>query len=212
MGAPEHLLECFPFWLDLKTFDRSALQTQLERRRPIRFISSGRLLNALKGHDLALRALAIAMHDRSLDWEYVIAGTGPDTEILKTLAHDLGISRHVVIDGWLEPDDLRQLYLRSDILIHPSPIHDPFPNAVLEGMAASLVVMGSDVCGSVLDRIESGINGFIHRAGDFHHLAQQIGQVLDSSYLLTEMGQNSRATAELWPVERGVSIVERLFL
>lgn len=211
MGAPEHLLESFPFWIDPKAFDRNALQDQIEKEPLIRFISSGRLLNAIKGHDVALRALAIAMRDRSLDWEYIIAGRGPDAEALKRLAYDLGISSNVVFAGWVEPDSLRQLYFRSDILIHSSPVHDPFPNAVLEGMAASLVVMGSDACGSVRDRIESGVNGFMHRAGDFHHLAEQIGQVVDNPSLLTDMGQKARATAELWPVERGVSIVERLF-
>lgn len=212
MGASEHLLESFPFWLNLQAFDRKVLKEQHSSRCLIRFVSSGRLVKAIKGHDLALRALSIAMRGHTMDWEYVIAGTGPDAESLKVLAQELGISRHVVFPGWIEPDDLRELYLRSDILIHPSPVHDPFPNAILEGMAASLVVMGSDVCGSVLDRIESGVNGFVHRAGDCDQLAQQIGQVLNDPFVMVGMGQRARITAELWPVKRGRTIVEQLFV
>ena len=41
-------------------------------------------------------------------------------------------------------------------------------------MAAGLVVLASDVCGSALDRIEHGVNGFLHASGDANELSRQL--------------------------------------
>ncbi|WP_017302661.1 glycosyltransferase family 4 protein [Spirulina subsalsa] len=209
MGVPEDLIKVFPFWVDLKAFNN--IKNVQTSKDVIRFISSGRLINQIKGHDLALRALAKAMQGKCQKWEYILVGSGSDENAIKKLASDLEITNCVTFTGWLEPTDLRNQYLRCHVLIHPSPVHDPFPNAVLEAMAASLVVMGSDVCGSVIDRIESGKNGFIHEAGNWLQLAEQIEFIIDNPALLTELSHQARVTAECWPVERGLKIIEELF-
>lgn len=210
MGAPAHLLDSFPFWLDLDLFDRRRVGRDRPIGDPIRFLSSGRMKNSLKGHDIALKALAEATRGLDLSWEYVIAGTGEDVGPLRQLAEQLGISARVKFPGWVEPEELRALFCRSDVLVHPSPVLDPYPNAVLEGMAASLVVMGSDVCGSVLDRIRPGLNGFVHRAGDWKGLSAQIAEVLADPIRREAVGKRARETAELWPVSLAVAKVEDL--
>lgn len=212
MGAPENSLEVFPFWLDLGAFDRSRYLEISRNDEIIQFVSSGRLVNSVKGHDLALRALAKAMQGKKQKWKYVIAGSGPDEVSLRKLSDELGISDFVFLAGWVEPDELKDLYFRSHVLIHPSPIHDPFPNAVLEGMAASLVVMGSDVCGSVLDRIISGENGFIHSANNWLQLAEQIEFLISNPSTFAVLARRARETAELWPVERGLECVKKLII
>lgn len=99
----------------------------------------------------------------------------------------------------------------ADALIHASPIHDPFPNAVLEGMAASLMILGSDCSGSVVDRVDHGVNGCIHRAGDVQQLAEQIAEVLRKPTLVGEMGRLARIRAEEWPAAVGVDLLSRVF-
>ena len=77
MGAPPAALVEFPFFLDLQRYappDRLSVT----QGHPMRFISSGRLQNDRKGHDLALRAFALVAHKRGFNGEYLIAGTGPD--------------------------------------------------------------------------------------------------------------------------------------
>lgn len=210
MGAPSKKLVNFPFWCDLQALN-PALKP-LKSDDLLVFISSGRLLNSLKGHDIAIKALAVAMEGYKGNWEYRIAGTGPDRQALEELAKQLSVSSHVVFMGWAEATELARMYLASDFLLHPSPIHDPFPNAILEGMAAGLVVMGSDVCGSAIDRIEDGVNGFIHEAGDWRQLSTQIREVVLDKKRIESIQCKARATAELWPVERGVAIIKQLLL
>jgi glycosyltransferase involved in cell wall biosynthesis len=114
--------------------------------------------------------------------------------------------------GWLEPEETKSLYRKSHVLIHPSPVHDPFPNAVLEAMAAGLVVVGSDMSGSAVDRIEHGINGLLHRAGDVQELSEQLICLLTQPDRIAEMGRQARETAECWPMERAVATIENMVL
>lgn len=211
MGAPQARLLNLPFFLDLNAFARDISVAPLENRS-FRFVSSGRIKNSIKGHDLAISALAMVKRKIDQQFEYYIAGKGPDEEQLKSLVADLGIEKSVKFLGWVEPEELRRLYMCSDILIHPSPLHDPYPNAVLEAMAAGLVVLGSDACGSVIDRIEHGSNGFIHPAGNLQVLTEQIEFLLRNPDKIPEIGRRAQATAKLWPVERGVQIVKKIVL
>lgn len=208
MGAPAERACSFPFWLDLSSYRRSDESPLLSHGFHI--LSSGRLQNSLKGHDLALKAVAKAAKNWRVNWQYTLAGTGVDMASLKELARELGISKQVHFVGWAEPRTLIDLYLKADVVLHPSPKHDPFPNAVLEGMAAGCIVLASDVSGSAVDRIQNGKNGFLHRAGDWEQISEQLSAVLFNIEEHRVIGANARKTAELWPVERGVETIRNV--
>lgn len=209
MGVTEDKLVVFPFFLDLDAFRRASWERV--PGAPVHFVSSGRVLNWLKGHDVAIRALARASAATGQPFRYSVAGTGPDVERLRTLAVDLGVADSVRLLGWTEPEDLRALMRSADALIHPSPTPDPFPNAVLEGMAAGMVVFGSDVSGSALDRISHGENGLIHRAGDVDDLAAQVAALLGDPGMAARVGPRAAARAAEWPLERGIQTIRSLF-
>lgn len=209
MGAASAKLINFPTFLNLADYDREP--PQYDRHQPLRFISSGIINNPVKGHDVAIRALSIAAKEcPDIDFEYCIAGTGPDQPQLQKLVAELGMEDRVKFLGWTEPETLREYYLNAHALIHPSPIHDPYPNAVLEGMAASLVIFGSDLSGSVTDRIEHGVSGFIHPAGNVEQLAAQIIAYLEDPADFANMGICARRTSEQWPIDYGVKTIKTI--
>ena len=211
MGCATKKLVNFPFFVDLSTcLEHRGWWTVTHDADVIRFVSSGRLQNGMKGHQVALSALHRARElSGCSNFEYVLAGTGPDREVLQQMAKQLDLEEHVKFAGWLEPEQLARLFATSHALIHPS-FYDPFPVAVLEAMAAGLAVMGSDGCGSVIDRIRHGENGLIHRAGDVEELGGQIAQILQDPRSLRTMGDEARRTAEDWPVSRGVVTIKSL--
>lgn len=209
MGVPAYKIVNFPYFIDVATYvSRWTAPLAKVAHLPIRFISSGRLINALKGYDIALRALAEAFNKTGIEFEYLIAGTGPDEGSLKQLAERLVIGDRVRFLGWLEQDELMRCFDSAHVLIHASPIHEPFGVAVLEAMAMGLPILASDVTCAALDRVKSGVNGFIHPAGDEHTLASQIMLFLNNPELIPQMGKAARKTAEEWPVGRGVEIIE----
>ena len=209
MGAPAEKVVNFPYWIDIDEYARERQASVRPRDLPMCFVSSGRILNRVKGHDIAVRALAQAATETGTPFRYVIAGAGPDEDSLRQLIDSLGLRDKVTLAGWLEPEPLRQLYRSSDVLIHPSPVHEPYGVVVIEAMAAELAVLASDQTGAALDRISQG-NGLLHPAGNVEVLSSQIRSLLRNPESARSMGKAARATAELWPLERAVALIRQI--
>jgi len=191
----------YPKWPDLeKKFFQPAL---------FRAISCGRIINSFKGHDLGIRSLKKAFGDR-VPWRYCIAGVGPDRNKLEQLVEDLGVKRNVRFLGWVEPERLIRWISSSHFLIHPSPKTDPYPNAVLEGMAAGCVVLASNACGSALDRLSHKKSGLIHRAGNWCELAGQIVWLTKQKKRARQLARAAKSLSDSWPVSRNVKIVRKI--
>ncbi len=77
-------------------------------------------------------------------------------------------------------------------------------------MAAGLVVFGSDVSGSVTDRIENKVSGFIHQAGNVEQLAEQIVAYLSHPECFANMGTYARRKSEEWPIDYGVNTIKSI--
>lgn len=211
MGAAKDKLFNFPYWIDVDLYGPNFVKQDLQSDSFLRFVSSGRVVNLLKGHDLAIRSLAMAFHQiPDVNFEYLIAGTGPDSEKLMELADQLGIGEKVKILGWVEPGDLIKILHTSDVLIHPSPVHEPYGVAVIEAMAAGLIVFASDATCAALDRISHGVNGFIHNARNVDELSAQIIWLLKHPERMPAIKSEARKTAEQWRVGAGVEIIKRI--
>lgn len=209
MGAPAEKLVHFPFWVDTEALIPISFRECHDISETLYFISIGRVLNNRKGHDHAIRALALAQsRNNRLKFEYRILGAGPDEANLLTLAHALGVADKVKLIGWCEPDAVVRWLWQSDILVHPSPVDEPYGVAVIEAMATGRVVLASDVTFAALDRIEDGINGLIYKAGDPEALASKIEWCFANADRLKQLGQEAMKTAAQWPVSRGVAIVK----
>ena len=164
MGCPSEKLINFPYWIDLDMFCPGSISPDVIRdKKNIVYLSSGRLLNSMKGHDLAIRALGLVkQRTEQIDFRYRIAGVGPDHDALITLSKQIGLENNVEFLGWLEGDELPSFYHSGHILLHPSQ-YEPYGVAVLEAMASGLLVIGSDMTMAVRDRISHMENGLKSR-------------------------------------------------
>jgi len=202
MGCPANKLVNLPYFIDLQQFQPRSHPLP---SAPLTFVSSGRLLNRLKGHDLAIRAIARASRTHpEVSMRYRIAGTGPDQQSLLDLARSLGVALELC--GWVEPADLAAFYQSGQVLLHPSH-HDPYATAVLEAMACGLVVIGSSETGAVVDRIEHGRSGLVHPPGLVEALAEQIEFLCADPGSVVRIATEARKVAERWPVSIGVQTV-----
>ncbi len=209
LGIAEDKLVNFPFATNVDFF--VPLVNKKYDRKPLLFISSGRLDNAHKGYDIGIQAFQkLKQHHPDLLFRYCIAGDGPDKDSLQKLIHTCGLSTEVELKGWLELQDLLPFYHTGDVFLHPSH-EDPFPNAVLEAMACGLPVIGSDAAGSVKDRVVEDENGYSHQEGDVEDLYGKIVQVMNLTPLALEaMSQQARETALLWKVSYHQQVIQRI--
>lgn len=111
-------------------------------RKPLRFISIGRLIH-WKGFHLGLRAFAQA---GLTDAEYWLVGDGSEQQRLKQLATQLGIADQVKFWGKLDRQETLSKLGASHVLLHPS-LHDSGGLVCLEAMAAGRPIICLDLGG-----------------------------------------------------------------
>lgn len=201
MGVPTKKLINFPFATNIEYF----IPKHNKRYAENKIISSGRLDIQHKGYDTALKALATLKNKfPTLSFEYIIAGIGKDEKLIRNMINDFRLTKIVTLRGWLEPTELLNFYQDGTVLLHSSNI-DPFPNAVLEAMACGLPVIGSNLAGSVEDRVLHGLNGFIFLAKSSNDLAEKLEVFLClSEQERKKMAETARATAEKWNVSYNI--------
>ena len=110
----------------------------------------------------------------------------------------------------MEKNKLIKIISKCHILLHPSPFHDPYPNAVLEGLSAGCVVMVSSACGVAHDRVLHKKTGLIHKAGDSRQLANQIIWLLKKRERLKKIAYKGKKMSNNWPLSRSLMIIYKI--
>jgi len=111
----------------------------------------------LKNIDLNLRALAKLKND--INWEYKIAGDGPEMQYLKNLVKELKLTKRVNFLGYLNHNDVLEKMKESDIFLMVS-VPETFGLVYLEAMAKGCIIVGAKNWG-IDGVIRDGYNGFL---------------------------------------------------
>jgi len=137
-------------------------------------------------------------HLRYLDWiasmppgpgqTFLFVGEGELFEAIREKRDRLGLGDAVIMTGVRE--DIPQVLAASDVLVMPS-IVEGLPNAMLEGMAAGLPVVATDVGGHP-EIIENGRNGLLVPPGDGEALVRALVRLGADPDLGREMGAAGR--------------------
>lgn len=146
-----------------------------------------------KGFDVGLRALAELKH---LEWEWYIAGDGPQLQTLKSLANELGVSERVHFLGWQSRSELLQWYHKVNLFLLPSR-HEGMSNAVLEAMACGLPVIATRIAGSE-ELVEHGVSGYLVNSEDVNSLKENLQMLFLNFNKAQTMGHASRHNAETY--------------
>ena len=112
------------------------------------------------------------------------------------LARQLGIAARVRFAG--AQREAAPFYGAADALVLPT-LYDPFPNVIMEAMAAGLPVVTSMKCGAA-ELIENGKNGFVCDALDNAGLVAAMRSLLDPERR-KRIGAAARQTAEPMTLE-----------
>ena len=141
-----------------------------------RLVQAGRLIEK-KGLPVTLNAFAVFL-DRYPNATLTIAGEGPLLDELQKLTRELNIEERVSFTGFVSQEQLREIYYRSHIFLHPSQTgHDGnqegVPNSMLEAMASGLPVFATEH-GGIPEAIENGLSGVLVAERDHEGLARAL--------------------------------------
>lgn len=170
--------------------DGSEYTNNVRAWSPAKIFSVGRIVHQ-KGLDLGLRALAQL---KELEWEWRIAGDGPQIDSLKALAQELNINDRVIFLGWQSHVELAQWYHHSNLFLFPSR-HEGMPNAVLEAMSSGLPVVATRISGSE-ELVVDNETGLLVTTENVNELREALRTMLTDSSLRERMGAASRLRVE----------------
>jgi len=125
--------------------DPARFATSVDRgaASPLRVAFIGRLV-PYKGADMLVEAAAPLVRAGRVVLDVI--GDGPEMPRLRTLAHDLGLSSGLRLDGWVEHARVHERLRESDVFGFPS-VREFGGGAVLEAMAVGLVPIVVDYGG-----------------------------------------------------------------
>jgi glycogen(starch) synthase len=149
-------------------------------------LSVGRVVYQ-KGFDIALRALAGL---KDLEWEWRIAGDGPQMGALQALIKDNGLQERVHFLGWLTTDELKKQYEEATLFLLPSR-HEGMPNAMLEAMSSGLPVIATRIAGSE-ELVDEGKTGVLVPSEDANALREALRPFLLEAKMRKKMGTAAR--------------------
>ncbi len=141
-------------------------------------------LNPVKDIATLIRGFAIAERTEPR-LRLLIAGEGPEENMLRALASELGVADKVAFLGWITDTDA--FYASLDINTLTS-LSETFPYALTEGARYSLATVSSRV-GGVPALIDSGVNGILFEPGDAEKLGAALASLAGDENLRRDMAQ-----------------------
>jgi glycosyltransferase involved in cell wall biosynthesis len=132
-------------------------------------------VDARKGVLDMLDALA-PLAGEGVPFELLISGIGPSYDDTVARIAALGLGAHARMTGYVDYDDVPQVYRQADIFVSPT-YAEGFSNTILEAMASGLAVVSCRAVG-VVDCIRDGENGLLTDPGDIPALTTSLRRVL----------------------------------
>lgn len=142
-----------------------------------------------KGYEYALMAIRFLI-DRAVDVDYHIIGDGQERQRVLYTIQDLGLEKHVILHGYLAPNEVRGCLRGADAFLLAS-LSEGISNAVLEAMSCGLPVVTTD-CGGMRDAITDGVEGFVVPPRNPQAMADVLAELHQNADLRLRMGQLGR--------------------
>src|SRR5262245_45803573 len=161
LGCDPRKIEIQRTGIPLKEF--SFRERTVPKNDEWQFVQAGRLIEK-KGLPVTLRAFS-TFSKKHPNATLTIAGEGSLLPELQKFARELGVTDRVSFTGFVSQEQLREIYYRSHIFLHPSQTgrdgnQEGVPNSMLEAMATGLPVFATQH-GGIPEAIENGVSGVL---------------------------------------------------
>ncbi len=199
-----------PFGVDLREFEGESGRNPrgelgIPPGEPL-LLHSGRLARE-KNLPFLLRAFQAMLLERE-DLRLVITGDGPERPALERYAAELGIQERVIFTGYLDREELVQLYKQADLFVFASKTETQ-GLVLVEALAAGTPAVALGERG-VLDVIQDGVNGLL-APEDEQDYAKVVLELLADKGRREELSRGAREHARQASAQRSVEQVLEIY-
>jgi glycogen synthase len=160
-----------------------------------------------KGFKSALMAFSL-LKTRGVNARLIIAGDGPERELLEKLAIELGVSEWIQFTGVLTVTEVFETYNRATVVIVPS-IIESFGLVILEAMLMKRPVIASSVEG-IPEVVSEGETGLLVPPENPMALSEAIQFLLERPEKAIQMGLSGYEKAKKFSLKENVDQFEDL--
>jgi glycogen synthase len=143
-----------------------------------------------KGVQTVIEAMPLLM-DRIPNMTFVVAGSGPHLNELKSLVSDFDLNEKVKFVGHMDTDTLCAFYKSADLTVVPS-LYEPFGMVVLESMAMGTPTIVADT-GGLSEIVVHEETGLKFEPGNPNSLAEAMLRILQDSRLADRLTSDAVA-------------------
>ena len=136
----------------------------------------------------------------------VIAGNGPEEQLLKNNFSEI---KNLHFLDFQNQQAMPILYQVCDIFVLPSN-GETWGLSVNEAMAAGKAILISDKCGSAIDLVINGINGYIFETGNVDELYSDMKNCISDLDHLKKMQHNSYQKIQEFKFDKIASAIEKI--
>ncbi len=194
---PNEKVEVIPNAIDLskyhEEFDRWALRARYGVQPHEKLILCVGRLVPQKGIEYLIQAVPL-VSQRYPEAKFIIVGDGWYRDHLEWVANSTGQRWRIMFTGFIPDSDLVGLTKAADVMVVPS-VYEPFGIVALEGMAAGVPVVASQV-GGLVEFIEHDKTGVLTYPRKPESIAWGINYVLSNPDHARWMIQNARETVQ----------------
>jgi len=207
-GLPDSRTQLLPNGVDFDYFAEDAeanFRTDWEiGEREVLIGTAGRL-SVEKGQINLVKAFALLPPEIRNNCRLVIAGSGPEENVLRSTAVKLGLETSVTLTSFIS--DMRSFYQAVDIFCLPS-LREASPLTILEAAASHKPVVATKV-GSVKTLIKDARDGYLTEPGDVNELSSALKQLIVSENQRKSFGR--RLGEKLSPIHDVRAWAQKVF-
>jgi glycosyltransferase involved in cell wall biosynthesis len=160
-----------------------------------------------KGFEYFLKSIPKILRNND-NVKFLVVGSGPLEEQLKSLAQRLKIEDRVIFTGFI--DDIRSILKIIDLLVVPS-ILEGFPMIILEAMAMAKPIIATNIEG-ITEQIEDSVTGYLVRPGNHEEISEAVMNLINEQEKGNKLGKNAREfVIEKFTIENMVKKVEEVY-
>lgn len=139
----------------------------------------------------------------------LMVGSGTDSDNLRILAYELGISDHITFAGRVSDEDLVELHKVGTLYCITSPV-ELQSIATLEAMASGKPIVAVDM-GALWELCQNERNGFLCKTDDDKQIAESIEKIITNPTMRAAMSRESLAIAGTHDLKATLARFEEIY-